>query len=132
MNLVNRESLLPDLRSSKFQGQSNFVNPGLMLVNGGIDFDVTPKLKLITNCNFLWFDETAPLETFLFASNIHRSIGTDASLGVEYRPFLNNNVILTAGQAVLFPGAGFQDLYRTYNSHADPLYSTFLELDLTY
>src|SRR6185295_3885086 len=52
VNLVNRFSLVPDLRSSKFQGQSNFVNPGLMLVNGGMDFDITPKLRTIANVNF--------------------------------------------------------------------------------
>ena len=33
VNLTNRESLVPDLRSSKIEGQSNFVNPGLWLVN---------------------------------------------------------------------------------------------------
>ena len=33
VNLVNRGSLLPDLRASKIQGQANFVNPGLYLAN---------------------------------------------------------------------------------------------------
>src|SRR5262249_10488840 len=55
VNLVNRGSLLPDLKSSKLEGQSNFVNPGLQLVNFGIDFDITPKLRLVTNANLLWF-----------------------------------------------------------------------------
>ena len=32
-------SLLPSLRSSKEEGQSNFVNPGLTLVGVGADFD---------------------------------------------------------------------------------------------
>src|SRR6185312_4395078 len=42
VNLVQRLSLVPDLRSSKFQGQANFVNPGLFLPNLGADFDLTP------------------------------------------------------------------------------------------
>src|SRR5262249_6652470 len=45
VNLVNRESLLPDLRSSKVEGQANFVNPGLLLFNLGADFDITPKFR---------------------------------------------------------------------------------------
>src|SRR5262249_27754456 len=50
-SLVNRMSIVPDLRSSKFQGQANFVNPGLLLANTGVDFDLTPKLRWINNCN---------------------------------------------------------------------------------
>lgn len=131
-SLTNRQSLVANLRTSKFQGQSNFVNPGLQLFNVGVDMDVTPKFRIIQNTNFLFFDRTNVLKTFTFQNDISRSIGTDASVGVEYRPFLNNNVILTGGTAMLFPGAGFQDLYRNPNSHVDPLYSTFVELDLTY
>ena len=35
VGLTNDQSLFPNLRSSRIQGQSNFVNPGLWLVNGG-------------------------------------------------------------------------------------------------
>src|SRR5262249_11988683 len=42
--LVEPDSLIPSLRSSKTLGQANFVNPGLALYNAGIDVDVTPKL----------------------------------------------------------------------------------------
>jgi hypothetical protein len=49
VNLVQRLSLVPDLRSSKIQGQSNFVNPGILIPTFGMDFDLTPKCKLITN-----------------------------------------------------------------------------------
>ncbi len=45
VNLVQRLSLVPDLRSSKIQGQANFVNPGLILPTFGMDFDLTPKLQ---------------------------------------------------------------------------------------
>lgn len=132
VNLVNRMSLVPDLRSSKFQGQSNFVNPGLLLINGGMDFDVTPRLKLISNVNFLWFDKTNVLEQFVFQSGISREIGTDASLGIEYRPFLNNNVVLLAGLSGLFPAAGFKDLYSSLGTEIGTLYSHFVELNFVY
>ncbi len=40
-------SLIPDLRSSKEQGQSNYDNPGLRLVGVGADFDLTPKTSRV-------------------------------------------------------------------------------------
>lgn len=131
-SLTNRQSLVPDLRSSKFQGQSNFVNPGLQLANLGFDVDLTPKTKFIHNTNFLWFDTTKPLETFLFQSPIHRRIGTDVSFGVEYRPLLSNNIIFTLGAAALFPGSGFRDIYDNTNDTVKPPYSTFLEAQFTF
>src|SRR5262249_18838840 len=111
VNLVNRESLLPDLRSDKNQGQANFVNPGLFLFNLGMDFDLTPKLKMINNVNFLWFDKTNVLEQFVYQDNIDRFIGVDMSMGFEYRPLLSNNIIMRMGLSMLIPGQGFKDLY---------------------
>ena len=40
-------SLIPDLRSSKEQGQSNYDNPGLRLIGIGSDFDLTPKNRAV-------------------------------------------------------------------------------------
>jgi len=133
VNLVQANSLIPDLRSSKIQGQSNFVNPGLNLVNFGIDLDLTPKLKMINNVNLLWFDKTNVLEQFVFQNNIHRFIGTDASMGFQYRPLLSNNIIATFGVSTLFPGAGFNDLYSQFKkTEVNPLFASFLELTLMY
>ncbi len=132
VNLVNRFSLVPDLRSSKFQGQSNFVNPGLHLVNFGMDTEVTPKLRTIANVNFLWFDQTAPVEQFVFQDGIHNFIGGDLSLGAEYRPFLNNNVILVGGVSALVPGKGFADIYQPLSGNVNTLVGSFLDISLVY
>lgn len=132
VNLVQRESLLPDLRSSKIQGQSNFVNPGLWLFNLGADFDITPKLKSINNLNFLWFNHTQPLQTFTFQDHIQDYIGTDLSTGLEYRPYLNNNIIMVFGAATLFPGGGFKDLYNKLDHPVTPLASVFAEVTLAF
>ena len=113
VGLVNRMSLVPDLRSSKFEGQSNFVNPGLHLFNLGVDFELTPKSRLITNANYLEFDSTQVLQAYTFQNNIHPTIGVDLSVGLEYRPLLSDNMIITGGYACLLPGAGFKDLYGT-------------------
>src|SRR5262249_10935109 len=132
VNLVNAGSLLPDLRSSKIQGQVNFVNPGLLLANFGVDFDITPKLKMINNINFLWFDETDVLRQFVFQDKIRHFIGTDISMGFEYRPLLNNNVMITLGASALIPGKGFKDLYNNLTDNQDTLFATFLDLTLLY
>jgi len=133
VNLVQGGSLIPDLRSSKIQGQSNFVNPGLYLANVGVDFDLTKKWKLINNVNWLWFDKTAVLEQFVFQGNIQRFIGTDLSMGVEYRPLLSNNIIATFGVSGLIPGPGFKDLYAEFKGpKVDTLLASFAQLMLNF
>ncbi|MEI8213063.1 MAG: hypothetical protein WCI02_13015 [Planctomycetota bacterium] len=132
VNLVQRQSLIPDLRSSKFQGQTNFVNPGIQLVNLGFDADVTPKAKWINNANYLWFNQTGPLEVYTFQSNIHSQIGLDLSTGIEYRPLLNNNVVYVGGISGLIVGQGFRDLYQPLNGSVPNLAAAFLEASFEY
>ena len=111
VQLTTAGSLIPSLRSSKEEGQANFVNPGLFLANAGADFEITPKLKGFANFNYLRFERTEPLEFVLFQSPIHHAIGEDAGVGVEYRPPLTENVVLTGGASALQPGQGFKDIY---------------------
>lgn len=141
VNLNQREGLLPDLRASKFQGQTNFVNPGLILLNAGMDFEVTPKTRVITNVSYLWFENTVPLEIFTFQDGIDNRIGTDLSIGCEYRPFLNDNVILIGGFSTLIPSEGLDDLFGSYapfnlGEADDPTFDApfafFLETVMTY
>ena len=105
------DSFLPDLRSSKDEGQSNFNNPGLYLYNAGADAQLLPTLKLSANVNFMQFARTQPLVFLLQQNGIRRTLGTDASFGAVYRPFLSDNVVLTGGVATLVPGRGFRDIY---------------------
>jgi hypothetical protein len=111
--LTAGDSFLPDLRSSKDEGQSNFVNPGLYLYNAGADAKLLPTLKLIGNVNFLQFVRTQPLVFVLQQNGIPRTIGTDASLGAIYRPLLSDNIVVSGGAAVLAPGRGFRDFYTS-------------------
>src|SRR5262249_49723944 len=143
--LVGPNSLLPALRSSKLQGQSNFVNPGLALYNAGIDFDVTPKLRAFVNYNYLRFHRTEPLEFILFQEGLNDSIrheiGHDLGIGFIYRPLLSENIILTAGASGLRPGPGFTDIYTSNCSGATvqgcgasspSLWSTFMKVRFQY
>jgi hypothetical protein len=131
-NLTNRFSLLPDLRSSNLNAESNFVNPGIMIGTLGADLDLTPKARMFNNFNLLWFDKTNVLEQFLAKPHIDRFVGGDLSTGVEYRPLLNNNVIVTLGAAVLIPGQGFKELYDRRVPDARELYFGFLDVTLAY
>ncbi|MEN9666972.1 MAG: hypothetical protein RLZZ326_3335, partial [Planctomycetota bacterium] len=132
-NLKNLLSIYPDLRASnKFQSQANFVNPGLQLYNVGMDFELTQRTRLVTNCNFLFFDTTKSLEQLVFQENIPRSIGTDLSLGMESRPWLNNNCIFRAGVSGLLPGAGFRALYGSANGTVDSLFAGFMDLEVAF
>jgi hypothetical protein len=47
----------------------------------------------------------------LFQSPIRHTIGEDFGIGVEYRPPLSENIILTGGASALQPGQGFKDIY---------------------
>jgi hypothetical protein len=148
VGLVQANSILPSLRSSKTQGQANFVNPGIFIYNAGVDVELTQRIKTVFNVNYLRFHRTEPLEYLLFQNHIRHDIGFDYSLGVAYRPFLINNVTVTFGAATLQTGRGFRDIFtdRARNCPANvgdfcepdvinpskPLYSLFAQLKLVF
>jgi hypothetical protein len=103
--------LLPTLRTSKLEGQSNFVNPGIFIYNGATDFDITPKLRGVLNLNLIRFDHTEPLELLLFQSPIHAGVGADSGIGVVYRPALSENISITGVFNIFAPFQGFRDIY---------------------
>ncbi|HEV8048598.1 MAG TPA: carboxypeptidase regulatory-like domain-containing protein [Terriglobales bacterium] len=109
--LTNPGSLLVSLRSNKEEGQANFVNPGIYIFNAGADFNLTPKLRAFINANYLQFDRTEPLQILLFQPGIRHSIGTDTGLGIQYRPPLTENIVITSGISNLVPGAGFEEIF---------------------
>lgn len=110
VGLESPGSLVPDLRTSKTEGQANFVNPGLFLYNGGVDIDITPKLRAFVNLNLLRFARTDPLELLLFQSNIHAGIGADSGIGFSYRPPHSENIVITGGVDALVPFQGLRDI----------------------
>ena len=111
--LTAPESFLPDLRSSKEEGQSNFVNPGLFLWNVGLDADLTQNMKLVTNFSYLRFHHTEPLNLLLFQSQIPDSLGFDYGMGIVYRPILSDNMVIVGGISGLTPGTGLRRIYTS-------------------
>ena len=126
--LSARNGLLNSLRSSKEQGQSNFVNPGLHLIGAGVDLDLTPELRLSFNANGLWFDATEVLEVARQQPDIPRHIGTDVSAALIWRPFMSQNVVMRLSYAALLPGSG----YRSLNPDQGRPHSLLANLILTY
>ncbi len=111
VGLVQPNSVIPSLRSSKIQGQANFVNPGITILNLGLDIEITQRVKAIANVNYLRFNRTEALRYILFQPQVRKEIGYDYSLGVAYRPFLNNNLTFNFGAAKLQQGRGLRDIF---------------------
>ena len=125
-----RNGVLPSLRSSREFGQSNFTNPGLRLLGFGADFDLAPGLRVISNVNYLEFDNVSSLAALRNQSFHSNRIGVDASVGVQYRPYFTQNVVLNASVAALFPGKGLRELYG--NAVDSRQYSLLVNLLVTF
>ena len=112
VNIKQRDSLVLDFRTSKTEGQSNFVNPGVFIVGYGMDADVTPRLKAFVNANYIWTATTETTKQVLFTNRASQDLGLDCSIGVQWRPFLIENVVVSAGVGFFVPGQGYKDIYR--------------------
>ena len=127
VTLSSQNGLLNSMRSSKAHGQSNFTNPGLLLVGVGVDMEVTPKLRASLNVNQLWFDDTAVLEAARNQGSIDKSIGSDLSIAITYRPLISQNIILRVAGSALVPADGYKQLFGS-----DTAYSVLANLILAY
>jgi hypothetical protein len=133
VNLKNSSSLVPDLRTSKTEGQANFVNPGVFIFGLGAEFDLTPKLRTFLNGNYIRFAETDPIKTALLTSKVDSDVGWDLSLGFQFRPLLTDNIIISTGFGAFIPGRGYHDIYNNENGSVDSfLYSGLIAVTLTY
>ncbi|WP_244858058.1 hypothetical protein [Sphingopyxis granuli] len=119
-----RNGILNSLRSSKEEGQSNFNNPGTILVGAGGDFDLSPEMRVSTNFNHLWFQDTATLQVLRSEGSIPTDIGWDLSVAGIWRPKATQNIVGRLSAAVLLPGKGFRDLFE--NKARDDAYVSIL------
>ena len=125
--LSSQNGVLNSLRPNKFNGQSNFNNPGLILLGAGIDMELTPKLRASFNFNQLMFDDTAVVEAVRNQGGIDRNIGQDVSLSLTYRPLTSQNIIVRLAGSALLPGEGYKQLFGD-----DVAYSALLNVILAY
>ena len=57
-------------------------------------------------------------------------IGVDASVGVQYRPFFTQNVVVNASVGALFPSKGQREIYG--NSFDSTQYSALFNILLNF
>ena len=131
VSLNGRNGVLNSLRSSKEQGQSNFNNPGTVLVGVGADFDLTPAVRVSANTNHLWFADTTTLQALRNEGSIPRDIGWDLSAAAIWRPKATQNIVARLSAATLIPGAGFRDLFASSNRNR-AYYSILANVILSY
>ena len=124
--VLRGNSIFPSLRGAN--ATSQFVNPGVLALNPGIDMVLTPKLLFEANYAYARFDDTSSLTALAAGRRVAHEIGHELNAGFTYRPLLNEQVILFAGGAVLFPGRGIKDTF----GNDDPVYKTIVRLILTY
>lgn len=131
VSVNGRNGILNSLRSSKEQGQSNFVNPGLVLTGIGADFDLTPEFRLSTNANHLWFENTQVLQVLRNEGSIPREIGFDLSAAAIWRPKATQNIVMRLSAAALLPGKGFRNLFDNLGTGRE-FFSVLANVVLTY
>jgi hypothetical protein len=112
VGLSGRNGVLNSLRPSKEMGQSNFSNPGTVLLGVGADLDLSPTLRISANANELWFADSTTVEVARAQGGIDEHIGLDVSVALTWRPLAIQNIVLRLSAAALLPGKGYEQLYR--------------------
>jgi hypothetical protein len=131
-DLNRANSFLPTFRNGN--QQANYVNPGLQLMNAGMDVIFSPRIQLALNENYMRFNDTGSFATnagTTTANILHKDGGIEGNAFIRIKPFLhqtNQNVILDLGVSALHPLQGLQDMYQTDKT----VYSTFVALRLVY
>ena len=128
--LSGRNGVLASLRSSKDEGQSNFVNPGLVLLGAGADADLLPQVRVSANVSHLQFGDTAVLAVLRNQAPPSREVGWDVSAAVQWRPFMSQNLVIEASAAALLPGKGLKELYD--EGRRGPQYSILFNAIVAY
>ncbi|MGH8499621.1 MAG: hypothetical protein ACRERV_12580 [Methylococcales bacterium] len=82
------------------------------MIGIGADFDIKPQLRITGNISKLNFANTSSLEVLRNQASISTDIGIDISAGLQYRPFMTQNLILNASFAALLPGKGYKQLFN--------------------
>ncbi len=131
VSLNGRGGILNDLRSSKDEGQSNFNNPGTVLLGAGADFDLTPQMRVSANANHLWFANTSSLQALRGEGSIPRDIGWDLSAAATWRPRASQNMVFRLSAAMLKGGTGFRDLFARAGG-GNTFYSVLANVILAY
>ena len=115
------------LRTSKDEGQPNFVNPGVFILNGAADIELTPKLRGFLTTSYMRFLKTEQMEALLFQEKVRPNVGVEFGAGARYRPPLSDNIIIIGGHPDDETRAGLEGHLRAHG-----LFSIFLNARLQF
>jgi hypothetical protein len=122
-DFLRANSLFPTLRG--VNEPANYTNPGLHVLNGGVDVIVSPRWQLIGNVNYLRFAETGSY-TNRVVINSHNA-GFEFNVLLRWRPFLkrlNENLVFDNGFSLLHPLQGLEGAFLSGRT----VYSTFASM----
>jgi hypothetical protein len=125
ITVLRGNSVFPSLRGAN--ATSQYVNPGVLAVNPGIDLTLTPTTLFEANYNYAQFDDTASL-VGVAGRNVSNEIGHEFNAGVTWKPLLNEQLLVFAGGAVFLPGQGIKDTF----GNDDPVYKAVVRVVLTF
>lgn len=109
--VLRGNSIFPSLRGAN--ATSQYVNPGVLAMNAGVDVAITPKLTGEANYDYVRFDNTATLvaNTKFKGRDVSKEIGHEFNAGLTWKPLLNEQLILFGGGAVFLPEGAVKDLF---------------------
>jgi hypothetical protein len=126
-DFVRANSAFPSLRGAN--GPVNHINPGLHLVNAGVDVVLSPRFELAGNWNLVAFAASGAYTNRVTVTD--RMAGLEENVFLRIKPFLreaNQNVILDLGFSALHPRAGIKQTFQT-SGH---VFTTFVAFRLVY
>lgn len=106
--LFRKGSVLPSLRGAN--DRPNFVHGGVQLADAGLDVAVTPRFALSLDAVAYFWDRPGTLGKIAGVDGLESQAAQEYIGQVRVRPFLNENVVVTASAAALVPGPGLTGL----------------------
>jgi hypothetical protein len=127
-DFVRGNSVFPSLRGAN--DPANYINPGIQILNAGVDVTLSPRLEFSGNFTYLRFVKTGAYTNRVVISD--RSAGFEENFFLRIKPFLreaNQNVLFDLGFSVLHAQQGLKSAFQTTQG---TVYSSFLALRLVY
>ncbi|MCL6480243.1 MAG: hypothetical protein K6U02_00815 [Firmicutes bacterium] len=127
-DFVRANSVFPSLRGAN--EPANYINPGIQILNVGLDVVLSPRLEFSGNVNYLRFVSRGAYTNRVVIRDL--SAGLEENFFLRIKPFLrevNQNVLLDVGFSVLHAQPGLQSAFQTTRG---TVYSNFLALRLVY
>ncbi|HXE74726.1 MAG TPA: hypothetical protein VNN18_03680 [Candidatus Xenobia bacterium] len=119
-DFLRANSFYPSFRGAN--APSNYINPGLQLVNLGSDFNLSPRLQMAVNLNYMRFNDVGPYTNRIVI--LDRDAGLEGNIFVRWKPFLrqiNENLVFDNGFSILNPLPGMRGAFQSSGF----VYSTF-------